>query len=143
MFTNIKLSQIAPVNLGNMTASIAGNSFQSYACIALQNQGAYVLSASNTGATKSITFQFAVPFTVGTHDLSGSNFSNFIADLSSTADPLSSTYLSNIGNGSGTLTITKVDQSAKVIEGSFSFTGENISGQSISVTNGVFQAAIQ
>ncbi|KAA3646969.1 MAG: hypothetical protein DWP98_09770 [Bacteroidetes bacterium] len=141
-FNNVVLVQEnSNANFGNMTATIGGQNFQSYACVAVSTGGQTVITATNTGATKSITIQLGSPLTVQTYTLDNTNYISYFENLTSgTPD----TYGSNIGSGSGTLTISRVDNSAKLIEGTFSFTGANlVSGGTINVTNGVFTASIR
>ena len=75
----------------------------------------------------------------GTYSFSGitaSNSGRWTAGISP-----SDTYVTLVGQGSGTLEITSMD--ANTVVGTFSFDAANTDGRSVSVTNGQFNADFQ
>lgn len=130
-----------PSTDGVMTAKIDGTDWSSsMGLVAIHNGTTFTANGSDNSGRQLQVIVTNVTGT-GTYAITNAITETSSARWTAGLNPTADMYLTTAGTGSGTVTITKLDGTDT--EGTFSFTAANLSGGSVSVTEGEFSGALQ
>jgi len=131
LFSNIPFTNEIPATPDNsFEVDIDGTTFTPTSINASSIMGKIMITASDSQVSKTIGITVENDITVGTHEMS--SFGDVIGQYN-----IGTTII--MSASSGTLELTKHDQVAKVLEGTFEFEAEEMLGtNSASLTNGGF-----
>ncbi|HET8809799.1 MAG TPA: DUF6252 family protein [Flavobacteriaceae bacterium] len=138
-FTNVALQSDAQPGDGTPFISFdTGGSSYSFEAYTADSQSRLIRGEEGTGDTyTSISLWMPLDVTEGTHsivDAPGGDLEAYTANYTSVGEDL------NVDATSGTLEITAI--TAEYIEGTFTFTGTDGTGNEVEITNGEFKAPI-